>query len=186
MAKQYVKIDSEYNDKDRIDFFRKFVEGKKVLHVGFVDYPKPRPWKSLHLQLSPFCEVLDGVDPNVDIAEELVVKNGKFFKDWTDIKNEYDVILVPEVIEHVDNVREFLQTFDNYSGILIITAPDAYLLHHHFKMMDSNIFQEFVHADHKCWYSPYTLTNTINTCSKTRKVQSLHWLSKQSICAVCY
>jgi hypothetical protein len=186
MAKQYVKVSSEYNDRSRIDFFRNFVEGKRVLHVGFVDYPKPRPEKSLHLLLSPFCQVLDGVDPNVDFADSLRVENGKFFKDWREIKDEYDVILVPEVIEHVDNAREFLEIFDNYTGILIITAPDAYLLHHHFVKTESDTFQEFVHSDHKCWYSPYTLMNTINTCSKTRKVQSLYWLSKQSICAVCY
>jgi hypothetical protein len=186
MAKQNVKVDSQFNDKPRIEFFRKFTEGKKVLHVGFVDYPKPRPWKSLHLDLAPFCKILDGVDPNIDVASELAVKNGTFFKDWSDIKDEYDVILVPEVIEHVVNVKEFLQIFDNYSGILIITAPDAYLLHHHFVEKPDDVFQEFVHSDHKCWYSPYTLMNTINTCSQTRKVQSLHWLSKQSICAICY
>jgi hypothetical protein len=186
MARQYVNVDSEYRDGERIEFFKKFVTDKRVLHVGFVDYPKPRPQKSLHISLAPFCKVLDGVDPNVEFAESLRVENGKFFKDWTKIKDEYDVILVPEVIEHVDNVRGFLEIFDNYKGILIITAPDAHLLQHHFTEMENGTFQERVHSDHKCWYSPYTLSNTINSCSKSRKVQSLHWLSKQSICAVCY
>jgi len=180
-----LNVDKTYLNSDRIEFYRPYVENKKVLHVGFVDWPKPRPHKSLHLQLAPFCKILDGIDPNVNYAESLAVPNGKFFKDWNEIIEEYDVILVPEVIEHVDCVRDFLKTIDQHSGLLIVSAPDAYLLHHHFQELEDGTFHELVHPDHKCWYSAYTLTNTINSYSQRRKVSNLYWLAKQSIVAVC-
>ncbi len=181
-------VDQEYRNGDRIDFFKKFTEGKRVLHVGFVDYPMTRPKRNLHLRLHPFCETLDGIDPNLndELENILTVPNGKLMKDWSQVKDEYDVILVPEVLEHIINAGEFLEMLDKFSGILIITTPDAYLLHHHFKELDDGTFDELVHADHKCWYSPYTLKNTINTACKNKQVQSLHWLNKHSICAVCY
>jgi hypothetical protein len=53
MANFRLWVDKTYKDGQRMDFFRSFVEGKKVLHVGFVDWPKTRPEKNLHRQAKP-------------------------------------------------------------------------------------------------------------------------------------
>jgi hypothetical protein len=189
---QRLEVDQTYLQGDRLDFFRPFLENKKVLHVGFVDWPITRKNKSLHLTIAPWCQRLDGVDVHAEKADHLKVPNGNLYFDWTQVPNDYDTILVPEVIEHVDNIQQFFETLNKFKGTLIVTAPDAFLLYHsHFNVVkhkltqSPNEFVEIVHPDHNCWYSPYTLKNTINKFS-IKKVQSLHWVMNQSIAAVCY
>ena len=179
---QQVSVDKTYRDKSRLDFFLPLIQNKKVLHVGFVDWPITKPKNSLHLWLSQHAKKVDGIDVNREGAENLTVPNGTNYFSWNDITDTYDVILVAEVIEHVDNIRLFLEMLDKHPGKLIVTAPDAYLLHRHFE--ESNNFIEVVHPDHNCYYSPYTLKNTIEKYSN-RTVLSLHWIQNHSIAAVC-
>lgn len=188
---QRLTVDQTYRNGDRLDFFRPYLENKRVLHVGFVDWPITRKHKSLHLTIAPWCAKLDGIDIHAEKAEHLKVPNGNLYFDWSQVDREYNTIIVPEVIEHVDNVRGFFDSLNQIAGTLIVTAPDAYLLYErHFNVVkhkqtdDPNEFIEIVHPDHNCWYSPYTLKNTIDKFSN-KKVQSLHWVANQSICAVC-
>jgi len=180
---QKVAVDKTWRHTNRLEFLQPWLQDKQVLHVGFVDWPKTRVAKNLHLCIAPWCKRLDGIDPNADKAELLRVPNGELYTQWEQVSDIYDIILVPEVIEHVDNVADFFSCLNRYAGTLIITAPDVYLLQHHFRETE-NGFEELVHPDHNCWYSPYTLMNTINKFSR-RKVSSLHWVGAQSIVAIC-
>jgi hypothetical protein len=182
---QTVTVDSSSQDLSRLDFLTPLVTDLKVLHVGFVDYPITKPKKNLHLRIAPVCKRIDGIDPNAtdEIKLVLSVPNGNIYDSWNDVPNEYDVIIVPEVIEHVDNVALFLQQLDQVKGKLIITAPCAYKLSGNFRE-ENGVYIETVHPDHNCWYSPYTLKNVINKYSKTRQVTSMHW-AVGSIVAVC-
>jgi hypothetical protein len=182
---QTVTVDSTSQNISRLDFLTPLVADLKVLHVGFVDYPITKPKKNLHLRIAPVCKRIDGIDPNAtdEIKSILSVPNGNIYDSWNDVPNDYDVIIVPEVIEHVDNVALFLQQLDQVKGKLIITAPCAYKLSGNFRE-ESGLYIETVHPDHNCWYSPYTLKNVINKYSKTRQVTSMHW-AVGSIVAVC-
>jgi hypothetical protein len=183
-SRQLLSIDQTHRNSSRLDFLQPLLTGKKVLHVGFVDWPKKiSADKTLHLVIAPWCARLDGIDPNVEQAEKLCVPNGDIFLNWNQVPNDYDIILVPEVIEHVSNVADFFAKLNNYTGTLIVTAPDAYLLQTNFEETADG-FSELVHPDHNCWYSPYTLKNTINKFSN-KKVSSLHWLDNSSIAAIC-
>jgi hypothetical protein len=182
---QTVTVDSSSQGVSRLDFLTPMVTDLKVLHVGFVDYPITKPKKNLHLRIAPVCKRIDGIDPNAtdEIKLILSVPNGNIYDSWNDVPNDYDVIIVPEVIEHVDNVALFLQQLDQVKGKLIITAPCAYKLSGNFRE-ENGLYIETVHPDHNCWYSPYTLKNVINKYSKTRQVTSMHW-AVGSIVAVC-
>jgi hypothetical protein len=185
---QKVQVNTGYKKLDRFDFLLNFVKNKSVLHVGFVDYPITDVSTNLHLKLAKECNIIDGIDPNLndDISKLLSVSNGVLYSSWEEISNKnYDVILVPEVIEHVDNLKSFFELLDTINGTLIITAPDAYLFRNSFQEInDPNFnFQEFVHPDHNCWFSPYTLKNVINKYSN-KKVKDLYWI-KGSIVAIC-
>lgn len=182
---QTVTVDSTSQNISRLDFLTPLVADLKVLHVGFVDYPITKPKKNLHLRIAPVCKRIDGIDPNAtdEIKSVLSVPNGDIYDSWNDVPNDYDVIIVPEVIEHVDNVALFLQQLDQVKGKLIITAPCAYKLSGNFREANE-LYIETVHPDHNCWYSPYTLKNVINKYSKTRQVTSMHW-AVGSIVAVC-
>lgn len=186
---QKIQINTTSKNTPRIEWLVPLVSNKKVLHVGFVDYPITRPKKTLHKRLAPVCQRIDGIDPNItpEIVSALSVPNGNIYLDWKDVPDDYDIILVPEVIEHVDNVRDFLEILDDRKGQLIITAPCAYLwkdISFEWSPERNYEFIERVHPDHNCWYSPYTLKNTIEKYSKTRKVESLHWIST-GLAAIC-
>lgn len=179
---QQLDVNKTFQNRSRQDFFLPYIKDNKVLHVGFVDWPITKVENSLHLWISSHAKIVDGIDVNKDAAEKLRVKNGEIFFDWSSLKDEYDVILVPEVLEHVDNIKEFFQILNKFSGTLIITVPDAYMLQRHFE--ETTSFIEVVHPDHNCYFSPYTLKNIIGKYSN-KKLVSLHWLQNHSIAAIC-
>ena len=130
---------------------------KKVLHVGCSDYPIFKKETNMHLYLSAFAKNLHGVDPNgtQKLREHF---DGVFYKYIQRAERDYDVILVPNVIEHLKNpgllikqlfLIKFTQMFvlvPNYS----ISSQATY---------ENGIFTERIHPDHFSWYSPYTLFN---------------------------
>lgn len=170
--------------QSRQNFISQYVQDKNVLHVGFVDWPITKEKKqNLHLTLSPLCKRLDGVDINIDleIREMLSVPNGDIYDSWNNIKDIYDVIIIPEVIEHVGNLEDFLKVVNKFSAQIIITAPDASQLKDNF-IFSRNGYTEHVHPDHNYWFSPYTLQNIV-TKYMTKKVKQLFWI-KGSVAAV--
>lgn len=176
-------VNTDFIKSSRIEFFKQFILRKKVLHIGFVDWPITDINNNLHISLAPFCNRLDGFDVNFDHAEELRVSNGELYNDWDLLPNDYDVVLIPEVIEHVGNVEDFLKKVNLKGTTLIITAPDAYLLKHEWEEKNGQLL-EAVHPDHNCYYTPYTLKNTIEKYTD-RKVDSLYWINKRSVAAIC-
>lgn len=180
---QVVDVNASFKQKHRLEFLAPLCLGKKILHVGFVDWPITDPKHSLHLQLSRIVPKIDGFDVNQEGAEMLHVPNGKQYFKWDDIPDEqYDIILCTEVIEHVDNVKDFLQKMDRFGGDLVITAPCAYSCRSFFEQKE-DAFYEVVHPDHNVWYSPYTLKNTIEKYS-SRKVTGLYFINHISIAAI--
>lgn len=183
--KQIVSIDKNTKNCDRIEFLKNQTSGLSVLHVGFADFPITDIDNNLHIQLSPICKILDGIDNNItdNIEKLLTIKNGKIYKDWSEIIDKYDIIIVPEVIEHVDNIKDFLNVFNNFSSKLIFTAPCAYA-HREISFREyDDIFVEVVHPDHNCWYTPYTLKNVVEKYTN-KKVSSVHML-KGSVAVIC-
>lgn len=89
---------------------------------------------------------------------------GKVLWDTLPLK-KYDLLLVPEVIEHVENCGEFLRSLEPlmHSGSeLLVTAPNAFCASHMQRNREeAGNFIEIVHPDHNGWYSLYTLPNLI-------------------------
>ena len=184
---QVVDIDESTISTSRKHFLISYIKNKNVLHVGFVDYPITDIKKNIHLALSLECKRLDGIDPNItaEVEKLLTVPNGSIIKKWDDVKDEYDVIIVPEVLEHVGNAEDFLTLLDQYNSMLIITVPDIYQLKDTAFFKNDGSFIECVHPDHNCWYSPYTFKNIIKKYIKNKKTQKLFFI-ESSIAVVCY
>ena len=170
---QRVPISSEIATVGRVEVLRSLCQGKRVLHVGCADWPITDPKTSLHLQLEPVCATLDGVDPHVEALEQLApfITKGSLFSDLEDATGSYDIVLCPEVMEHVPNVQDFLAQLQAVDATtFLISVPDAFQCRgHHFDYLaDAQTFVEVVHPDHNVWYTPYTFANTI------RKYSTLH------------
>lgn len=162
---QKVQVSQELIGVSRLDAFRVICEGKRVLHFGCADWPITDVDASLHLALKPFCALLDGFDIHEDALAALAPHcNGRLFSNVDQIEDDYDIILVPEVMEHVAGVENFLATLSTVnSSMILLSVPDAYQCRdRHFDYLESSeTFVEVVHPDHNCWYTPYTLTNTL-------------------------
>lgn len=174
---------SNFNGVPRFDFYRSLCEGRRVLHIGCADNPFVKE-HNLHLYLKDKCLKLHGVDTDTTGIDTLVdngidihtlANNVQYFE------NEiYDIVLIPEVIEHVKNLQDF---FDNMNRIntshYVVTAPCAIQCFNKGDIVSENIGRtadthEIVHPEHLCWYTPYTLHNAINTYT-TWTVDNLFW-----------
>ena len=149
----------------RIEVFARLCKDKRVLHIGCADWPITSPDTSLHLGLQKYCAQLDGFDIHEEALAQLrPFVHGALFSRLEDITAYYDLVLVPEVMEHVPNVQEFLAQLNKINTQkYVITVPDAYscFARHFDYVADTEAFVEVVHPDHNCWYTPYTLSNVI-------------------------
>lgn len=157
---------------NRRDYFADICREKRVLHVGCADPGISRD-DSLHAHLAPVCEKLDGLDV---VDDEFARSVGILHRQASEIGDDYDLMIVPEVVEHVSNLGQFLTELDEINfHAFIVTAPNAFMeppiLWNTSHYDDAGII-EVVHPDHKCWFSPYTLTNTIRSLTSWHVVET--------------
>ena len=120
---------------------------------------------------------------------------GRYYHSASDIKGDYDIIIVPETIEHVANIQLFLQELDgiDFSKIMI-TAPCLIGWGNCFNYRDydglrsgllknhDDYFEE-VHPDHKAWFTPYTLANCVEQFTPWR-IEDIMFLESKRMTAV--
>lgn len=162
---QKLCVGDELIGVNRFEAFRQICADRRVLHVGCVDWPLTAMETSLHLFLDRHCAALDGLDVHAEAFPAMQPHlKGRLFSDWEQVQDEYDIVLVPEVLEHVPNVAEFLGTIGRVKAPhVVLTVPDAYqCFRRHFDYEPgSKTFIEVVHPDHNNWYTPFTLSNTL-------------------------
>lgn len=169
------------HNKSRITYLIELIGDKKTLHIGCADWPIYNTENNLHLKLYENNKNLEGFDIDEEIIgkmkEHPLLNNAKLYTKLPEDK--YDIIIIPEVIEHLNNVEHFLLSLLDCITLntqILISGPNAFRegMGDLFKCTDSE-FIEIVHPDHNCWYSPYTLTNTI------RKVYSKNNINTEII-----
>lgn len=185
----YEKTDNFYNQKvyvtnirePRFEFFRELCKDRKVMHVGCADAMVFNPESNLHIFLSKTENItLHGLDLATEDLNHLQEHcPGTYYTRYVDVKEEYDLVLVPEVMEHVPNVHSFLQNvFSIESKEYLITVPS---------ILQAQLFcnddwaLEMVHPDHKYWFSPYTLWNSVSPFIGDHEVKMYYFENKSQI-----
>jgi SAM-dependent methyltransferase len=164
---------------DRIDYLRARSERKKILHIGCLDHPeiiseriKDQTW--LHGILSAVAEKCVGIDVEEQgyqfVQRELGIMNIRLL-DLTRPLGESDVcllrethsdlILCPEVLEHITNHQQLLQNLWKISGPatrLLVTVPNAFQFGNFVNALRGF---ESINSDHKYWFTFYTLSRTL-------------------------
>lgn len=166
----YEPTENFYNQKmhltnirePRFEFFAQMCRGRKVMHVGCADAMAFKEDSNLHIHLSRLDKntVVEGLDINVEAIKVIeAVCPGTYFTAYDQINGNYDIVLVPEVMEHIYDVNSFLkEIFSIASKEYIITVPSVYAAQ---IFCDDAYSLEMVHPDHKYWFSPYTLYNVV-------------------------
>jgi hypothetical protein len=163
----YEKTDNFYNQKiyltnireSRFAFFENICSNKKIMHIGCADSMAFSEDSNLHIHLSKTC-IIHGMDIDAEATAKLAeVCPGTYFTSYDQITEHYDLVLIPEVMEHVPNVNLFLKDiFSISSKEYLFTVPSINIAQ---IFCDDSFALEMVHPDHKYWFSPYTLYNTM-------------------------
>lgn len=167
----------DYHIVDRESFLIDAVRGKRALHFGFLDSPfleeKAATTNMLHAKLRASAESVFGIDINAGDLQRYRaltsdVQNCIFDISMpgaklTDVAaSDYDVILFPEVLEHIPNPGTALQNLHlmckRRGAELIITVPNAFNLNFFVNAAHS---VEIVHPDHLFYFSPTTIRRLV-------------------------
>ena len=147
--------------KTRIKTLKHILEGKKVLHVGFADYPdyqkKIDRGVFLHFHLMEVCDVW-GIDTHNLSVEQFKRKGvSNITSDFNSLPGDFDYILFGEILEHVNDPVALLSSYKKKypNAKVIATIPNAFRLRSFF---DALLGRELVNPDHRCWYSPITIS----------------------------
>lgn len=151
--------------RERNSLLVALAKGKRVLHMGCADHislleKKREQGRYLHGLLAQSAEFLAGTDINREALMEMEkagISGDLYHVSDLPSTMEFDILLVPDVIEHVGDVEIFLRSLNEISAEkIVITTPNA------FRLRNRWLFKsEFVNTDHKYWFSPYTLSKSL-------------------------
>lgn len=164
---------------NKIEIVRNLVVGKKVLDVGCVgqavNYENSN-W--IHNVVKNTSKELLGVDINEegikvlnDLGYDVITPNELRERDLL-----FDVILMLDVIEHVENPLDLIEFYKDYlceTGQIVISTPNAHRSIDIIKIFISDSYG--LNEDHVCWYCPRTLKALIDR-SDGLTVDSFFWL----------
>lgn len=156
---------------DRIAYLSAKVQGRRVIHVGFVDTgcqsmnEAAGAW--LHAHLAERATSLVGIDlDEAGVKEAVEAGYEAYAVDCRDREAvagigipPAQVVIAGEVIEHVDDPGSFLRGLHSLvapGGQLVVTTPNAYGL---FNVFGSLALVEVNHPDHVLMFTWRTLTN---------------------------
>jgi hypothetical protein len=158
---------------NRIEWILKYCQGKKVMHVGFADapYTKARIENNslLHVKIKNVASDLFGIDAHEEsvriykkmTGDELVYA-GIISSFPSNQLNKYELILLGELLEHVENpcllIRQLKEKLLPGQQVLI-TVPN-YIS---YDSLSAALHKtESIHPDHHWYFSPYTLSSKFN------------------------
>jgi SAM-dependent methyltransferase len=155
----------------RQEFVVQYAAGKRVLHLGCVDEglteQKHQEGLLLHERLQKNTRELWGVDVDAEGLRWMQAHGYPhlYLADIEDLSTvpdltgqSFDLILLSEVMEHLDNPGRFLDGARFLFGPeteLLITVPNATSLANWMMNWES---KELVHPDHNYWFSLHTIT----------------------------
>jgi len=171
---------------NRIDFILDICQKKRVLHVGFSDYPyteqKIKDGALLHIQLKKVTANLIGLDVDENVIRQYIsiTNDERVFKG--DITHAYpgeakafqpELILISEVLEHLKDPHKAMDVlYQNFpSGTqVLITVPNYTAL----DTISASLNQtESIHPHHHWYFSPFTLRQLLD--DKRFQLNQLHF-----------
>ncbi len=170
--------EEDHRYRTQTDLLCELAEGKKVIHLGCVDHNietvkhKMKRKKWLHGRLCQCASRCHGVDIEDEgirfIKEKLGFHDTSCANIFSDefasflAKDTWDYLLIPEVLEHIEEPSAFLRLIGNKYGDsfskIIITVPNG-ISQDNWKFARKGM--EVINSDHCYWFTPYTLAKTV-------------------------
>jgi hypothetical protein len=164
--------------RSRIAWLEDLCAGKRVIHLGCVDHGvdnlerKRRSGTWLHEYIAARATRCLGIDlesRGIEYMRDQLGYEDVLCGDATTCCREavergapWDLLLIAEVLEHVDNPVGFLTSiggmYRGYVKKIIVTVPNAFSWHTQ-RRARQNI--ERVNTDHRYWFTPYTICKVL-------------------------
>lgn len=148
---------------DRVELITRLARDKRVMHLGCADHlpliqQKRADGSYLHDRIADVSRHLVGVDTNAAALDEMRAAgiDNLYLPDALPADEAFDLVVAPDVIEHVGNVEEFLRYAGSFGCSVLITTPNALRMHNRTRLRS-----ELVNTDHRYWFSPYTLARSV-------------------------
>lgn len=173
------------HSQPRGDVLVQWVAGRRVLHVGFADHApliasRVADGSWLHGRLTGSAEVCEGIDIN---AQAVASARGLGFENVhaLDVFSPAaaatlagwrpDLVLVPDVIEHLPDPAAFLRRLRRClpTAEFVVTVPNALSLRN---AVQAARGLERINTDHRAWFSPFTLLKVLTDAGL--QPESLH------------
>ena len=159
----YAKNAKRVNKDDMIE---RLVKGKHVLDVGCIG--QDRGYKSetwLHNKVKRFAAKTDGVDILSEEIKELRQQGYSIFsvEELKATSNKYEIVLMADVIEHVNDPVGFLAYYAEYlntGGQIFISTPNSNRANNFINILFNNNYS--VNPEHTFWFCPKTLAEVVN------------------------
>lgn len=161
----------------RLAYLEQVLAGRSVIHVGCVDHgPKNAAARMakgtwLHEKLAQITSCCAGVDIDAEgiryLADVLGLSDvycaNLAEQDVPALQRRYwDVLLLGEVLEHLDDPVAFLkgvrQRYGGCIGRLLVTVPNAFAWNN---LRHALRGEERINTDHRYWFTPYTLAKVL-------------------------
>lgn len=172
-----LKIKQRGRVKDRLEFLKEKVKGKKVIHLGCVDheslmqiYIKNNIWA--HKVISDNADKCIGIDINeegIRLLKNKYLLENIYFSDILEedfepiLEEKWDYIILGELIEHIGNPKLFLDNlilrYKHNIKNVIITTPNAFAISNFVNALKG---VERINSDHRYYFTPYTLWKVCN------------------------
>lgn len=146
-------------------------KGMRVLHIGCTDWPFAKTSFEnktlLHFKLSNIATELIGLDideKGIDFLESLIP--GSYIRGnlihpavrSEILKNQLELILVPDVLEHVPNQFDFIEGLlvlqKSSTAKILLTTPNTYSLK---SFLAASVGLDYTHTDHRLFHNESTL-----------------------------
>lgn len=162
----------------RIEQIIQLIKGKRVLHVGCCDHAEivkerlaANMW--LHAIVTEHSAACLGIDINrqsIEVAKSASGLDNIIYGDVSqggisEIESgQWDIALFADVLEHIPNPTSFMQGFvKNYKPYVngvIVSVPNSLRAGNFLSGFKS---KEIINTDHKCEYTPFTISKTLAT-----------------------
>ena len=176
---QKIKESKKIFNKDTL--IREISKNKDVLDIGCVgqdiDYFNPK-W--IHNQVREIANTLVGVDINSEGIKEINRMGYEVYHydKLSSIDKRFDVLLILDVIEHVHNPVDFLNSYTkflNKGGKIIVTTPNSNRAINFVKIFFGNDYS--LNYEHTFWFCPKTFLETLSR-TETLEASEFYWLDE--------
>lgn len=188
-----IQIDNKDFIYYRLPLLKSITKGKNILHVGCCDHinlieSKIENETYLHSMLinnSNHCIGIDIDNEGIEFMKSKGIDNVYCYNILSDYNEKidsvnWDYILLGEVLEHIDNPVNFLETinkkFKNNATKIIVTVPNAFSIHNNYYIKKGI---ENINTDHRYWFTPFTLMKVLTKSGY--QVEELFFIERSKI-----